>query len=49
MQGHFLKNTMEFLEYPAPAVMDVYTPCGSEHGISEAPRNARPGSPWRAG
>jgi pyruvate-ferredoxin/flavodoxin oxidoreductase len=36
MQGHFLKNTMEYLSYAdGPAVMDVYTPCGSEHGIPE--------------
>ena len=37
MQGHFLKNTLEFLTYDhAPAVMDVYTPCQSEHGIADA-------------
>ncbi len=41
MHGHFLATTMEMLDYPAPAVMDVYTPCGSEHGISEAHSNAR--------
>jgi pyruvate-ferredoxin/flavodoxin oxidoreductase len=41
MHGHFLKATMEMLGYPAPAVMDVYTPCGSEHGVSEASSNAR--------
>ena len=36
LQGHFLKNTMEFLNYAdAPSVMDVYTPCGSEHGIAD--------------
>jgi pyruvate-ferredoxin/flavodoxin oxidoreductase len=36
LQGHFLTNTMEFLSYgDAPAVFDVYTPCGSEHGIPE--------------
>ncbi|HQR25636.1 MAG TPA: 2-oxoacid:acceptor oxidoreductase family protein [Nocardioides sp.] len=36
LQGHFLKNTMEFLTYTgAPSVMDVYTPCGSEHGIAD--------------
>ncbi|MEZ5192393.1 MAG: thiamine pyrophosphate-dependent enzyme [Nocardioides sp.] len=36
LQGHFLKNTLEFLTYgDAPAVMDVYTPCGSEHGIAD--------------
>lgn len=36
-QAHFLRNTVEFLGYgDAPSVMDVYTPCGSEHGIPEA-------------
>jgi pyruvate-ferredoxin/flavodoxin oxidoreductase len=41
-QSHFLKNTMEFLTYTgAPSVMDVYTPCGSEHGIPEAASAAR--------
>ncbi len=39
--GHFLKATMQLLQYQAPAVMDVYTPCGSEHGVSEAASNAR--------
>ncbi len=41
MHGHFLQSTMRMLEYPAPAVMDVYTPCGGEHGISESSSNAR--------
>jgi pyruvate-ferredoxin/flavodoxin oxidoreductase len=41
LHGHFLDATMGFLGYPAPAVMDVYTPCGSEHGIPEASSNAR--------
>ena len=41
MHGHFLQSTMRMIEYPAPAVMDVYTPCGSEHGISESSSNAR--------
>ena len=37
LQSHFLRNTMEFLTYSgAPAVMDVYTPCQSEHGIPDA-------------
>ncbi len=37
LQSHFLRNTMEFLSYTdAPAVMDVYTPCQSEHGIPDA-------------
>jgi len=36
LQGHFLKNTMEFLNYTdSPAVMDVYTPCQPEHGIAD--------------
>ena len=36
IQGHFLTSTMEFLRYQdAAAVLDVYTPCGSEHGIPE--------------
>ena len=40
--GHFLQTTMDYLEYqPAPAVMNVYTPCGSEHGIPESSSNAR--------
>ena len=41
MHGHFLKATMEMLNYQRPAVMDVYTPCGSEHGVSESSSNAR--------
>jgi len=41
LHGHFLKATMEYLEYQAPALMDVYTPCGSEHGVSESSSNAR--------
>ena len=41
MHGHFMSATMEMLDYPAAAVMDVYTPCGSEHGIPEASSNAR--------
>ncbi|HYO85686.1 MAG TPA: 2-oxoacid:acceptor oxidoreductase family protein [Dermatophilaceae bacterium] len=42
LQSHFLINTMEFLSYQdAPAVMDVYTPCGSEHGIPEEASNRR--------
>ncbi|MDR3299362.1 MAG: 2-oxoacid:acceptor oxidoreductase family protein [Candidatus Accumulibacter sp.] len=36
LQGHYLKNTMEFLSYTdAPAVFDVYTPCQGEHGIAD--------------
>ena len=41
MHGHFLQSAMRMLEYPAPAVMDVYTPCGGEQGISESSSNAR--------
>ncbi len=41
IHGHFLKATMEMLAYDRPAVMDVYTPCGSEHGVSESSSNAR--------
>ena len=41
MHGHFMSATMQMIEYPAAAVMDVYTPCGSEHGIPEASSNAR--------
>jgi pyruvate-ferredoxin/flavodoxin oxidoreductase len=40
--GHFLETTLEYLGYDkAPAVMNVYTPCGSEHGIPESSSNAR--------
>ena len=40
--GHFLATTLEYLGYQsAPAVMNVYTPCGSEHGIPESASNAR--------
>ena len=36
LQGHFLKNTMEFLTYTdSPAVLDVYTPCQGEHGVAD--------------
>lgn len=36
LQGHFLRNTMEFLNYgDSPAVLDVYTPCQGEHGIPD--------------
>ena len=42
LHGHFLKSTMEFLSYSvAPALMDVYAPCGTENGIPEAGSNAR--------
>ncbi len=37
LPAHFLKNTLEFLNYvDGPAVMDIYTPCQSEHGITDA-------------
>ena len=37
LQGHFLKSVMAFLSYGnSPAVLDVYTPCQSEHGIADA-------------
>lgn len=36
MQAHFLSNVAEFLEYDeGAAVLDVYAPCQSEHGISD--------------
>lgn len=41
-QAHFLRNATELVTYTdGPAVMDVYTPCGSEHGVPEAASNAR--------
>ena len=42
LQGHFLKNVMEYLNYSAsPAVLDVYTPCQAEHGIADAAASQR--------
>jgi pyruvate-ferredoxin/flavodoxin oxidoreductase len=41
LHGHYFACTTGFLGYAAPAVMDVYTPCGAEHGVSEASSNAR--------
>ncbi|WP_024287503.1 2-oxoacid:acceptor oxidoreductase family protein [Cellulomonas sp. KRMCY2] len=42
IHGHFLKTTMEMLGYRSgAAVMDVYTPCGTENGIPEDLSNAR--------
>ncbi|GHU03405.1 hypothetical protein FACS1894158_01750 [Betaproteobacteria bacterium] len=36
LQGHYLKNTMEFLSYTdGPSVFDVYTSCQGEHGIAD--------------
>jgi pyruvate-ferredoxin/flavodoxin oxidoreductase len=43
-QNHFMKSLMEFLTYnDSPSLLDVYTPCQPEHGISDAAsyRNAR--------
>ncbi|XBS71407.1 thiamine pyrophosphate-dependent enzyme [Acerihabitans sp. KWT182] len=37
LPGHFLKNTLACLRYDrGPAVLDIYTPCQSEHGITDA-------------
>ncbi len=42
IHGHFMATTLDYLSYhKAPAVMNVYTPCGSEHGIPESSSNAR--------
>ena len=42
MQAHYLKCSMEFLNYnDGAAVMDVYTPCQSEQGIADALANRR--------
>ena len=50
LQGHFLKNVMEFLNYSAsPAVLDVYTPCQAEHGIADAAASQRRAWRWKAG
>jgi pyruvate-ferredoxin/flavodoxin oxidoreductase len=36
LQGHFMKNLMEFLNYnESPAVLDTYTACMPEHGIGD--------------
>lgn len=36
LQGHFMKNVMEFLTYnESPALLDTYTACMSEHGIGD--------------
>ncbi|MDR2788899.1 MAG: pyruvate-flavodoxin oxidoreductase, partial [Candidatus Accumulibacter sp.] len=36
LQGHYLKNALEFLNYDdGAAVFDVYTPCQGEHGIAD--------------
>ncbi|HTR11881.1 MAG TPA: 2-oxoacid:acceptor oxidoreductase family protein, partial [Roseiarcus sp.] len=40
MQGHFLKNVVEFLNHnDSPGVLDVYTPCQGEHGVADAQAN----------
>jgi pyruvate-ferredoxin/flavodoxin oxidoreductase len=42
LQGHFMKNLMEFLTYnESPAVLDTYTTCQSEHGIADDAGNRR--------
>jgi pyruvate-ferredoxin/flavodoxin oxidoreductase len=42
LHGHFLKATMDLLGFGSgAAVMDVYTPCGTENGIPEDLSNAR--------
>lgn len=42
LHGHYLKCAMEMLGYDAgTALMDVYTPCGTENGIPEDLSNAR--------
>ncbi len=42
VQSHFLRNVMDFLTYSdAPAVLDIYTPCQSEHGIDDAAAHRR--------
>lgn len=32
---HFLRATLDALEYPGPAVIIAYSPCNPEHGISD--------------
>ncbi len=40
MQGHFLKHVVEMLNHnDSPAVLDVYTPCQGEQGISDPQAN----------
>lgn len=42
LHSHFLKASMEMLGFEAgAAIMDVYTPCGTENGIAEDLSNAR--------
>ncbi|MDE2183242.1 MAG: 2-oxoacid:acceptor oxidoreductase family protein [Alphaproteobacteria bacterium] len=41
MQGHFLKNVMEYLSHSdSPAVLDVYAPCQAENLIPDAAGSA---------
>lgn len=40
IQGHFLKHTLEVFKYQdGPSLIDVYTPCQSEHGIADNASN----------
>ena len=40
LQGHFMKNLMEFLNYnESPALFDTYTACMPEHGIADDASN----------
>ena len=42
MHGHFLTTSMQMLAYQSgAAVMDIYTPCGTENGIAEDLSNSR--------
>ena len=42
MHGHFLTTAMRMLAYQqGAAVMDIYTPCGTENGIAEDLSNSR--------
>ncbi|WP_291378781.1 2-oxoacid:acceptor oxidoreductase family protein [Demequina sp.] len=42
MHSHFLTTSMQMLAYQSgAAVMDIYTPCGTENGIAEDLSNAR--------
>jgi pyruvate-ferredoxin/flavodoxin oxidoreductase len=42
MHGHFLTTSMRMLAYQSgAAVMDIYTPCGTENGIAEDLSNSR--------
>ena len=42
LHGHYLKTAMDMLAFAdGAALMDVYTPCGTENGIQEDLSNAR--------